>query len=114
VPPPLNYYHVVLYLPILATGDTPGFGSLISARIVYCGLLAAGLCASMARGLKRPQARSASTIRRGMQMFVVATFFALLHVWNYGGPPIPMEWRLHLWKTLVGVETNIQAMRVPR
>jgi len=42
---------------------------------------------------------------------VVATFFALLHVWNYGGPPIPMERRLHLWKTLVGVETNLRAIQ---
>jgi hypothetical protein len=106
------YYHAVLYSPILASGDTRGFRSLLSARVVYCALLAAGLCASMARALKRPQARTASPLRRAAQVFVVATFFALLHVWNYGGPPIPMERRLHLWKTLVGVETNLRAIQL--
>lgn len=109
------YYHIVLYSPVLAGGDTHGFLSMVYARAVYCALLAAGLCASFARVLrkKKPAAAASRTWlpRRITQAVVVCTFYALLHVWNYGGPPIPLERRVHLWKTLVGMETNIRLSR---
>src|ERR1035441_6602617 len=34
-----------------------------------------------------------------------------LHVWNYSGPPIPMERRMDLWKTVVGMETKSGPLR---
>jgi hypothetical protein len=108
------YYHAALYAPVLAMGDARGYRSLILARLVYCALLASGLCLSFARALKKPQAagKKAGPARRAGQAVVVATFFALLHVWNYGGAPIPLERRWHLWKTLAGMETNIHAIQI--
>lgn len=104
------YYHVGLYAPVLASGDARGYRSLVLARLIYCALLASGLCLSFARALKKPQA-AAGKARRTGQVIVVATFFALLHVWNYGGAPIPLERRWHLWRTLVGMDTNIRAIQ---
>jgi hypothetical protein len=108
------YYHAALYAPVLASGDTQGYRSLVLARSVYCALLASGLSVSFARALKKAQgsAMKAPRARQAGQVILVATFFALLHVWNYGGPPIPLERRWHLWKTLVGMETNITRIQV--
>jgi hypothetical protein len=36
------YYHAALYAPVLATGDTRGYRSLVLARLIYCALLATG------------------------------------------------------------------------
>jgi hypothetical protein len=108
------YYHLVLYAPVLGSGDTRGYRSLVSARVIYCALLAAGLSVSFARSLKKPPAAGrAPLVRRAAQALAVGTFFALLHVWNYGGAPIPIERRMHLWKTLVGVDTKITRAVIP-
>jgi hypothetical protein len=101
------YYHVILYAPVLASGDTRGYRSLVMARMMYCALLATGLSISFARVLRQTAAPKGSRIRKACQVIVVASFFAFLHVWNYGGAPISMERRWHLWKTLAGMETKV-------
>jgi len=108
-----SYYHAALYAPVLAGGDAHGYRSLVLARLVYCGLLATGLSLSFARALKKPQRvrQKVPRVPRAGQFLLVATFFAAIHVWNYGGAPIPLERRWHLWKTLVGMDTNIRPAR---
>jgi hypothetical protein len=96
------YYHVVLYWPALARGETGRFQDLIAARVIYCALLAAGLCGSFARMLRRkPSAGPPGWPRRVFQVLVVATFFALIHVWNFTGVPVLVSQRMRLWRALL-------------
>ncbi len=67
--------------PLLGRGDTRGYLSLVSARVIYCALLAAGLSVSFARSLRKPPAAGRTPlVRRAAQTLAVGTFFALLHV----------------------------------
>jgi hypothetical protein len=100
------YYHVVLYWPTMAAGGSAEFLSRIEARVIYCALLAAGLCGSFARSLRRSQAKHRSAAapsvpRRIFQGLVVSGFFALLHVWNFLGAQISVHDRLRLWEYLL-------------
>lgn len=40
--------------------------------------------------------------RRALQVLVVATFFALIPVWNFTGVPVLVSQRLELWRALLG------------
>jgi hypothetical protein len=96
------YYHLVLYWPPFAAGDTRTFQAQISARAIYCIILSAGLCASFARQLRRQGPRvEAGLPRRIFQLAMVSAFFAVLHVWNFGGGPLPLHNRWELWVSLV-------------
>jgi len=96
------YYHLVLYWPALASGDWMTFRNQATARVIYCALLAAGLCGSFARSLKRGSSVSPAPLpRRLFQVLVVSAFFALIHVWNFIDPVIPVARRLALWQALL-------------
>ncbi|HUI56486.1 MAG TPA: hypothetical protein VLY04_16035 [Bryobacteraceae bacterium] len=96
------YYHLVLYWPALAAGNWTTFRNQAAARVIYCALLAAGLCGSFARSLKRRSSVSSAPIpRRVFQVLMVLGFFALIHVWNFIDPVIPAARRLALWQALL-------------
>jgi len=69
-------------------GGLPGVWLALHARFFYCFLLALGIFASMLREQRRaghPRApRSAA--RRGVSIFGVWTFFAVINIWNQKGP----------------------------
>jgi hypothetical protein len=78
------------------------YQSAVSARVIYCALLAAGLCGSFARTLRRkaPAGRPGWP-RRVFQALVVSTFFAVIHVWNFTGVPVQVSQRMWLWRALL-------------
>ena len=92
----------MLYWPTLAAGSSAEFLSRIQARVIYCALLAGGLCGSFARSLGKPKTDVAPSVpRRIFQALVVSGFFALLHVWNFIGAQISVSDRLRLWRYLL-------------
>lgn len=96
------YYHLILYWPALAGGSAGDFAARMEARVIYCALLAAGLCGSFARALPgRRRSTLPSVPRRIFQALVVSGFFALLHVWNFVGSGISVQDRLRLWQYLL-------------
>jgi hypothetical protein len=95
------YYHAILYWPSMARGETAQFRSVMSARLIYCALLAAGLCVSFARTLQRKApAAPPGWPRRIFQMLAVSAFYALIHVWNFTGVPVQVPQRMQLWRAL--------------
>ena len=96
------YYHLLMYSQKLCAGDVSAFLSLASARLVYCALLAGGLCFSFAGSLGKPAGpRKAGFPARLIRMAAVSTFFGVLHVWNYGSEDISLWQRLEFWKSLL-------------
>lgn len=79
------YYHLLLYWPELARGDAQTFENLAFSRLIYCLLLASGLCASF-YGLLRKRGKTSKpgVGSRLLHMAGASLFFAVLHVWNYG------------------------------
>ena len=63
-------------------------------------LLAAGLCGSFARALGPGGAAARGWPRRIAGMAWAATFFALLHIWNYGDAGISFGQRGDLLRAL--------------
>ena len=94
------YYHLILYAPEIARGSPQGFAALAGQRVVYCSLLAAGLCLSFARSLRRPVGSPRPWTSRVFGMLLAASFFALLHVWNFGGQEISLRQRADLFSWL--------------
>jgi hypothetical protein len=96
------YYHVALYWPLLAAGYGNAFLSRLSARVIYCALLTAGLCGSFARSLGKTRSASAAALpRRVFQAVLVSAFFAVIHVWNYVAVGVTVQNRWELWKSLL-------------
>ena len=95
------YYHFVLYWPDMASGGSAEFLPRIEARVIYCAVLAAGLCASFARSLRGKSEPAPPLPRRVVQVLLVTGFFALLHVWNFLGDGISVDDRLQLWRYML-------------
>jgi hypothetical protein len=82
------FYHLIQMGETLSRGDFQAVWLSLHARFFYCFLLALGIFASMLREQRRaghPRApRSAA--RRGVSIFGVWTFFAVINIWNQKGP----------------------------
>jgi hypothetical protein len=71
---------------MLAHGDFQGLWVSLHTRLFYCFLLSAGIFISMLREQRRAgQPRARSILRRGLSIFGVWTFFAIINIWNQGG-----------------------------
>jgi hypothetical protein len=98
------YFHVLMYARRWAIGDSAVFRALVTARLVYCGLLAAALSVSFARALRRQGAPTRTGMpRRLFQMAMVSAMFALLHVWSAPVSDVTVGQRLALWRSLIGL-----------
>jgi hypothetical protein len=96
------YYHLVLYWPSMARGETAPFQAAMSARVIYCAFLAAALCVSFARTLgRKTPAGPPGFPRRLFRILLVSSFFALIHVWNFTGVPVLVYQRARLWRALL-------------
>jgi hypothetical protein len=77
------YYHLIRMSPQLAAADLQAVWLELHPRLVYCILLALGIFVSMRREQRRArEARPRPIWRRGLAIFGVWTFFALISIWN--------------------------------
>ena len=99
------YFHLFVYAPQLMKPHGGQYADLAQLRVIFCAILAAGLCWSFTFLLMRKSnanktrwARFWRTARwiRLPYMVGVTAFFALLHVWTYGDAAITLRDRLHL------------------
>lgn len=87
------YYHLIGKAEKLAYGDFHGLWVSLHTRLFYCFLLSTGIFISMLREQRRAgQPRAHSVLRRGLSIFGVWTFFAIINIWNQGGsaPFVPV------------------------
>ena len=81
------YYHVLAYRSLLLDARFADLWQTLNPRLVYCGLLAAGISLSMIRQRKR-RGRAADTggagakLRRLRAIFGVWTFYAVIQIWR--------------------------------
>ena len=86
------YYHLILYAPELVR-DPAQFSRMVSARMVYCALLATGLSASFLRALERKSAAARPWYRQIYGGAAAILFFALIHIWNFHAPEVTLAQR---------------------
>jgi hypothetical protein len=80
------YYHLIGKEAKLAYGDFQGIWASLHTRLVYCFLLSAGIFVSMLREQQRAgRPRTRVVFVRGLSIFGVWTFFAIINIWNQGG-----------------------------
>ena len=80
------YYHLIGKEAKLAYGDFQGLWVSLHTRLFYCFLLSAGIFISMLREQQRAgRPRTRSILLRGLAIFGVWTFFAIINIWNQGG-----------------------------
>ena len=80
------YYHLIGKAEKLAYGDFHGLWVSLHTRLVYCFLLSAGIFISMLREQRRAgRPRTRIFLGRGLSIFAVWTFFAIINIWNQGG-----------------------------
>jgi hypothetical protein len=80
------YYHLIKMSVRLTHGDFQDLWDLLHPRLFYCFLLAAGIFISMMREQRRAgQPRANNILRRGLSIFGVWTFFAVISIWNQKG-----------------------------
>ena len=76
------YYHWIRLDTEMATGDFPAMWAILSPRLFYCFLLAAGISVSMLREQQRVKTKAnPGRARRAIAIFGVWTFFAIIHIW---------------------------------
>jgi hypothetical protein len=81
------YYHLIRMADTLAAGDLEAIWLSLHSRLFYCLLLSLGIFISMWREQRRTrQSRARGIVRRGLSIFGVWTFFAVIHIWNQKGP----------------------------
>lgn len=79
------YYHLIDKSEKLAYGDFQGLWLSLHTRLFYCLLLSVGIFISMLREQRRAgQPRARSILRRGLSIFGVWSFFAIINIWNQG------------------------------
>jgi hypothetical protein len=80
------YYHLIGKEEKLANADFHGLWVSLHTRLFYCFMLSAGIFISMLREQRRAgQPRTRIFLRRGLSIFGVWTFFAIINIWNQGG-----------------------------
>jgi len=82
------YYHVLQHKEPLVSGEWHKLWSLLGARLIYCGLLAAGITISMLRQQRqRSQGQTVpmNPAYRFRRITGVWTFFAIINFWNVIG-----------------------------
>jgi hypothetical protein len=94
------YYHLLGLDAALVTRDFAGIWTTMQSRLFYCFLLALGIYVSMLREQKRPKGPR-SRWRRAGAIFVVWTFFAMIHIWSQD--PIAFVPRMKFFFRLFGV-----------
>jgi hypothetical protein len=85
------YYHLINKERELVQADFHEIWLLLHSRLFYCLLLSVGIFISMLREQRRvgqPPARG--MVRRGLSIFGVWTFFAVINIWNQKEPFIPL------------------------
>jgi len=82
------YYHLLQHKEPLVLGEWKRLWSLLGVRLIYCGLLAAGIAISMLRQQRqrsRGQVVQAGPVHRFRRIAGVWTFFAFINFWNVIG-----------------------------
>ena len=81
------YYHLVRMATELANADFGAIWLSLHARLFYCLLLSLGIFVSMWREQRRTgRSKARGLVRRGLAIFGVWTFFAVINIWNQKGP----------------------------
>lgn len=77
------YYHLIKSTEKLVSQDIQGLWAMLGPRLVYCLLLALGIFVSMLREQRRLRQQPTRSIpRKGLAIFGVWTFFAVINIWN--------------------------------
>jgi hypothetical protein len=77
------YYHLIKMSESLALGNFESLWLALNTRLFYCFLLCTGIFVSMMREQRKAgKPRSNNIVQRGLSIFGVWTFFAVINIWN--------------------------------
>ena len=102
------YYHVLLYLPELASAGPIGALALMSSRVLYSSILAVGIFVSLVRqqqlrGRSGSSDAGTSSALRFRRIAGVWLFYAIIQIWNVEPIDLTFAQRTRFFLTLLGI-----------